>query len=303
MQTLISKLQYHYFEKGEFTDASVTIEQERNEFLKIGMYHNGAFLLYFINEENQTFSHVAKNLSDFNSFISDFFEQKLEGSKLNNQCEWLAQRKQYFITRNFEYRPEPTRHLGLLIEPLFFLIIFSVFSWKQDVALRYSVFIFYLLLYGSVWLLFARYYFFTKHLYLKISRGSDDFCFGKNDEKKKYSKKDILQITFYHNKVSKIPWSGFYTYQIDMKDGTVLKLTNLLIGNFVLGEKFPNVIINDKYKFFPFVKRARSKTADIYPVAVSSIVENCYKCNFFTQVLLFHNGNPQRALASVLKNR
>jgi len=287
MITLVSKVQYQSFEEGEFKDIeyrslpetwqfiqqfpwedqrnnfvvkltspSVTIEQNDNSYLKIGMYHYGKFIAYYLNKRSKLFFVIFDELSEIETLVKLFFENKIQEIKWRKYFEWVFYKKKHFVTNTFEYKLKLASMLRLqsldLICLAFLLVIgVSHIPIMENVS---CLLIFYLVFFGVNWLLFCNYYFFTQKQYLQISRCNDEFYFGKAGSIVCYNKKDIDNIVTISNSGIRIPWGNYYLFIIKFKNGTSIKFTNMLIDAFSFDFKFPNHCICQQSKYIPFVK-------------------------------------------------
>lgn len=291
MDNLVSKFQHYFFEKGEFDNIkvrsfdetlsfinsvsldnerghspigldgpSVTIEHENGTFLKLCIDYNNKFVLYYLNVRDQVFCRSAEDINALTETIYTFFEEGKMDASFKKHRIWSSGNKKHFVTNSFEYKFGIKRFSGLMTEPLIFGIVFGWFSLfdknGQHIMLVISL-VFYLLMYGINWLLLLNYYHFSKHAYIKISKGIDEFYFGKTQETiQKYNKKELERITIYcNNKWRKCPWTAFRKFEINLKDGDCIQFTNLIISydDFIL--KFPDYKMEYKHQFIPGIKK------------------------------------------------
>ena len=70
-----------------------------------------------------------------------------------------------------------------------------------------------------------------------MSRGNDAFYFGNVDNPLKYDKKDILQFTTIRSRGARNQFSGFAIIKREFKNGTILKIPNLLVDYIALENK------------------------------------------------------------------
>ena len=290
---LVSKLQYFFYEVGEFSDienrsleqtidllknypweeqrrssfvsldgASVTIEGRSGSFLKIGLYYHGKFALYLLNRHGKLFMKIADTWEKVLLIVNDFYNSTVREQDFVRYRAWVYSPSRHFVTREFKYSVSFTRVFWFLVLPvsfaLFLLFIIAIsFSGNGFVSGKEGIFpilvLLFMVLSGVKILLFLHYYWFSRRLYLKISKGIDDFHFGKGNIIERYRKQDIESIKEYSNSRTRAPWNDCYIYVIRMKDGKILKLTNLLISSFTFGEKFPNHSVQGVHKFIATV--------------------------------------------------
>src|ERR1700740_3678003 len=134
MPEFISKLQHKTYEKGEFSDEksrgldetielvknfpwdsertltdiqltgpSITIQDEYVNYLKVGLYFNGKFCLYYLDNENHLYEYHAADITEACKTLADFFEGKLDLGKFDKHFFNIGN-EPHFLTSSFEYR-------------------------------------------------------------------------------------------------------------------------------------------------------------------------------------------------------
>ena len=134
MPEFISKLQHKTYEKGEFSDEkvrsldetikliktfpwdaertltdvqltgpSVTIRDEDINYLKVGLYFNGKYCLYYLDSDNHLYEYHAPDIDDACIKVADFFNASLDLQKFEKHFLNVGN-KAYFDTNYFEYR-------------------------------------------------------------------------------------------------------------------------------------------------------------------------------------------------------
>jgi hypothetical protein len=278
MPEFISKPQYKTYERGEFSDEksrsleetlqlikdfpwnqqrgvdiqptgpSVTIQDEYVNYLKIGLYFNGKFCLYYLDSDNHLYEYHTDDLVDACKLVADFFGQKLDLSAFEKHFFNVGNQK-HFVTQYFEYRIKLSRVLMLTS----FLLIIGIMFSVLDIAFIIKVEEFYLILLMSSffglfgYVLFRIYYnaICNRNNYLQISKGNDIFSFGYDEnEITTYNKKDIDTITACEPKGNRNP-NMVSVFEIAFKGGTSIKFSNMLIPDSAFRNKFPEgTIIN-----------------------------------------------------------
>ncbi len=224
--------------------ASVTIEGHSGRFLKAGLYYHGKFILYLLNERKKLFLKIVDTWNELELAVRDFYEN-VPDHDFVKYLEWVRKPSRYFVTKDFGYKVSGKRILRFLALPLGFTILTSPALLlgfnrsKVDIGMIAALTLVFILLVGIKLLLFFNYYWYSRKLYLKISRGIDTFAFGTLGKMEQYSKQDIEWVKEYSCQGQRVPWNDCYVYVIRMKNGKELKLTNLLISSFIFGEKFP----------------------------------------------------------------
>lgn len=292
MKTLISKLQYYYYETGEFSEVeersledtlsfiynfpweqqrneifinlngpSVTIENDTGVFLKLGIDYNRKFILYYLNEKNRIFCRVGKQITEFEEIIRSFFGTGIDESTLHKYRDWLFHKEKHFVTGKFEYGISLGRVFSVTFLPVISTLIFLPIALFGPGERKGMLFVAMMVIpfYLPHCRLFWNYYFHCKDLHFKIAQGTDEFYFGKKGQVKKYNKKDIKTITAFNNHRHKNLWAEFYVFRIEIAGGEVLTLTNFIIGDSRFSSKFPDHNIINKHVFFPLVKKDKFK--------------------------------------------
>ncbi len=293
---LTCKIQYKTFEPGEFTDIkqvdfitavdiiekfpwgeqrdhiaidftcpSVSFEYAPDCILKLSLYYNNKFILYFFNGKHL----YSKSFIDYKaaySFIEYFFKhQSIDFSAFKKETPWFKKVVNHFRTADFVYTVKGKTIYSFFdfgtfmvsIVQLIFLPLFLSYSITKTFNL-YALLLF--LLVFSVWgginyFLLITYYFYSKNKYLQLSKGNDIFLWGEYPGNiKKYSKSDINEIMVRQNEGSRCPWGDFTLTFIFMKDGSFLKIPSTLLDGMNIHFKIPDVPYKVKQTVIPHLK-------------------------------------------------
>lgn len=235
MKTLISKLQYKNYEKGEFnniemrtveetiqlikdypweeqrqlasvelTCPSVTIEHDSGQFLKLGPHFGGKFCLYLSNGRKIS-EKIIQHLEDSFEVITNFYNDK-DISKGFDRLFLVFWPKSHFVTASFQYSCTPEN------------IVESFFNFLA----------------GSEQ---------PKDLHLNLSRGHNNFYFGTEDDYREYFKTDIISINLYKNLYNR-RGSQYAIYEIRFKNGEQIRFPNQLLSETLFYKKFIGQNIN-----------------------------------------------------------
>jgi hypothetical protein len=272
MPEFISKLQHYISEKGEFTDEkvrslvqtieliknftwdeersfadfkitgpSVTIRDEDLNYLKVGLYTDGLFNIYFLDNDNHLYeNHISDIYTIFNE-VSSFFNGQIDPQKYKKHFFNIDNRTN-FITKDFRYKVKLLNVLwsGVLqIIPFLFILLLLV-EQSPNASFNERIFlIILLLLSGAPCAYILNRYLVRSNQTIQISKGNDIFYFAQGINETKYNKNDIDKIIIYQPGGRK-KLHFFYVFEIYFKDGSVLKFSNMLIseGNFM--NKFPD---------------------------------------------------------------
>lgn len=279
MESLLSKVQYRHFEPGEFTgqerrnldelirlieqfpweperdklavsltNPSVTVEGRQADFLKLSLYYNGKFVLYYVNREDQLFTVSLFDLREAYPYLERFFlEPVFRTDNFKKEPTLFQHNQKHFVSKDFTYivnRKSILRYLwstsGLNFGFGVFLLFF--FFWKgvaaNSLTGQFAAGILLLFFGGGMNLVFFfNYYASVKSTVLIMSRGQDLFYFGPKGHLETFSKKDIKLYTVIQPKGSRSPAGEFAVVEIEFIDGRILTIPNLLINEQDLSQK------------------------------------------------------------------
>jgi hypothetical protein len=276
MPEFISKLQYKNYEKGEFSDEksrsieetlqliksfpwdeqrgvdiqltspSVTIQDEYVNYLKVGLYFNGKFSIYYLDSDNHLYEYHADNLDDVYKVVSDFFNLTLDLSPFEKHFFNIGNQK-HFVNGDFTYQVELWRVILLSSFFIVFFVMFAVFAIlfaRTDAPFVVkSIFILLATLFASLLVYIFKRYFMCSDQALEISKGNSVFSLeDNNNNKRTYNKTDIKEIVMYAPGGGRNP-NMFYVFEIYFKDGSVIKFSNMLISNITFQSKFSHDLI------------------------------------------------------------
>ena len=276
MAEFISKLQYKTYEKGEFSDEkarsleetiqliknfpweeqrgsdiqltgpSVTIQNEYVEYLKLGLYFNGKFCLYFYDRNDHLFELHEPNLEDACQIVTDFFNGLSIEEKFDKHFFSIGP-KSHFETSTFEYRVNNTmvffRFLLMIVlsgSAILGTIAFFKLNDAPFLLLLLDIVIDIICLQAFYFM--VRLYLRSKNMYLNILRGRDEFQFGIDNDIVTYSKREIESINTYGqtSRSSRI----FNLMEVIFKNGSAIIIPGIIIEPFTLAEKFLDIKIN-----------------------------------------------------------
>lgn len=278
MSTFISKLQFKYYEKGEFIDEkprnlketldlirsypwdqqrgvdvqptcpSVTIRNEHGKYLKLGNYFGGKFALYMYDHEHHLYELHEPTLDEACQIIEQFFNNSIDKSIFDRHYFALGS-KAHFDTRRFIYRFRFYYFYFLLIYLGFICTTFTIGihadGGNTPKTAIWSV-ICVCVVIGTGLGIFLNHYIKHHGVYLEISSGRDDFYYGKTpDTVQEYNKKDIEKVTVVpqskHN-------SGSST--IRFKDGSSIVLSPMVIDTYTFTNKFRDGMVEYRQPSF-----------------------------------------------------
>ncbi|WP_158799304.1 hypothetical protein [Pedobacter sp. L105] len=281
-----SKVQHKTYEKGEFTDEkdrsladtlelintfpwdmertltavqltgpSVTIRDEDVNYLKIGLFFNGKYCLYYLDNDNHLYEYHAQEMEDVSQMVTNFFNSALDLSLFEKHLINIGN-KAHFETCYFEYRENPWRILMLNVMLLVYAVLltigdvalfFKYSRWPGGLVLGIASVLFYYFIFRIFYNAFV-----NRDNYLQISRGSDVFSFGYTSRTVNvYHKTEIKEIRSYGNRgPSKNP-NLIEAFEIVFKNDETIQFTNMLIGSFDFHSKFQDSMSNPTILFSP----------------------------------------------------
>ncbi|MGN6603015.1 MAG: hypothetical protein ACTHK8_11225 [Ginsengibacter sp.] len=206
-------------------------------------------MLHFFNDQHELFTKSFYQKEDAFSYINNYFESEVfDLSDFKKENTILQHNLIHFVTQDFHYTITGKRVKDYLVNTtgiLFaiFLIlpcvmIFGPRGGLSPVGLA-ALLLFYFSFFGGGLnlLVFWNYYRYAKNKILIMSRGNDSFYFGDLQHPKIYDKKDISRVLFYRPGSYRNPLSSFVVVKIEMKNGQVIKIPNLLVSEYALQDK------------------------------------------------------------------
>ena len=246
----------------QLTCPSVTVEHPSGSFLKIGPYYNGKFCLYLLNRDGLLLHKIVAELEDAITVFVDFFAEKPMTGFVPHG--FVHNSKKYFVKADFEYTVTTRRILYFISYPegffLAFLLILPLVRINPEhffedfiKGLLFTI-LFSVVFVGINFYLFFKYMLFSKNLYLRISKGHDNFFFGTRERTVEYQKSDIIDILIYRNHGQRCFWSGYAVIEVYCKNGDILRFPTLLISE----QLFRNKLAHDQqieqiHKWLPVI--------------------------------------------------
>jgi hypothetical protein len=236
----------------ELTGPSITIKDERGNYLKVGIYYGGRFSLYYLDPKRNFYKYYQINIDKVFVMVTDFFNGQIDLQKFDRH-RFALNAKSYFVTDSFEYRIKAWKVVLLTIFwDMYFipLLAFSIISnfIKVVEPMGFILIIIACLLAIIPVSIFLNAYK-NRNQYLKISRGESTFQFG--DSKTGiivYNKSDIKKIVNYVDKASRSP-NMIEVIEIIFNDDSSIIFTNMLISCITLNYKF-----SDKWSLTPIME-------------------------------------------------
>lgn len=291
MTKLVSKIQYKNFEVGEFieekersyeetielienfpwesqrekividlTNPSITIHGKRNDYLKLAVFFNGKFVVYYLDQKSTLYKKSYFHLQDAYPFIEEFFaSSRFSTAMLKKENTVFKDNLKHFPSQDFRY--EVTRNSGkkyLLSTSsinfgftgvMLFLFLLKFNAQVNFIGALVLSLIIFLIGGGLNLILFFNYYKYAKNLVLIMSKGNDVFIFGSKEHPQRYNKSDIFQVTVSKVNSSRHPVASFVVVTLELSSSPNIEIPNLLIDEYALLIKLDGIPRVDRNKF------------------------------------------------------
>ena len=294
-QKLISKIQYSNFEPGEFIDkrernydevialvkefpwedqrknvvidltvAAITLQVSETNYLKMSLYFNQKFILYFFDGKS-LYSKSFTKVSDTFNDIRIYFNTCNIDSTFKKENILFKALKPHFSSQDFIYKIDKKNLMayldwyGWLFFPSLILSVVVVVSayFKQGgtTALLIMIFLFFALpLMGGINLLLCRnYYRFSKGKVLQLSRGAYSFKYGDKNNPTNYKKADIEYIEIKRNDSTRCGWNNYTLTMLYMKNKEVIKIPSIFLDDTEIRRKIPSTKHVSTRVWIPFI--------------------------------------------------
>jgi hypothetical protein len=291
MTRLVSKIQYNNFEAGEFieekersfeetielienfpwkaqrekivvdlTNPSITIQGKNNDYLKLAVYFNGKFVVYYLDQKNALFKKAIFSIKDAYPLIAEFFKSSCFSiGMLRKENTVFRNNLKHFSTQEFCYELTKDSIIRYLLSTssisfVFTIVMLLLFLLKPSAQINFIgalvlVLIIFFIGGGLNLILFFNYYKYAKDLVLIMSKGNEAFLFGEKEHPRQYNKSDIIQVTVSKVNSSRHPVSSFVVVTLELKSSPSLEIPNLLIDEYMLLNKLDGIPRVDKNRF------------------------------------------------------
>jgi phosphopantetheine adenylyltransferase len=98
----------------------------------------------------------------------------------------------------------------------------------------------------------------NENLTIRLTKGEDIIRVGFRGVKKDLHKGDISTVTVIRNPSYKLPWSDYGYTQVKFKNGDVVNLTNLIIDQFLITDKFAKCDVLMADRIYPAITQRTS---------------------------------------------
>lgn len=247
----------------DLTNPSVTIEGKQGSYLKLATSYNQKFVLRYITAKNTLYNKVIETVNESIPIIQDFYlNATFNFTGFKKQPTLFKNNLMHCITNNFVYGVTLIRIKKFLLKTSLFNLLFGLFLTALVVNDSFEavqtfntvglivIFLFFLTIGGGLNLLvFFRFWKYCKNKQLIISRGNELLSYKEMGEAITYSKQDIEKIIIEGHQNSRSPIAGFAISYIYFKNGSALKIPNLLIDYEDLKHKLYTISVEERNGF------------------------------------------------------
>ncbi len=289
---MLSKVQHQNFEPGEFVDIcyknyheiisliedfpwnkerdriiialtnpSITIEDEKGNYLKLALFFNGKYVLHYFDKEQHLYT---KSFTDYRGaypYIQSFLEEgKLNLKDFKKEYTWNQHNLIHFATKDFHYFLTKGKVRKFMWGQNFAsLLCTSIIAFIVILAihrLQYATAFFLIIVSSPFWvfnlLLSSNYYNYAKRKMLYMTKGENVFYYGDKSAPTKYNKEDILKVVEHAVRGRNVA-NGFSFLKIHFENGDTIKIPNILVNNSELRNKLYmcNIILSGR----PYMKK------------------------------------------------
>jgi hypothetical protein len=285
MPEFISKLQHYISEKGEFTGEkvrnlsqtielinnftweeerpfddfnitgpSVTIQDENFNYLKIRLYQDNMFNVYYLDNNNHLYECQVANLEATCVEVTNFFKGQIDLQQYNKHLFNIGNRIN-FLSKSFIYKANlwETVSSCLSVFVLLFFAILMLFELSPTAPFSNKLILISIIVLtgGMLAYIFVKYFSYLGKS-IQISKGDDIFYFNDGLTTTQYDKNNIEQIIIYTTGSGTRKPLYFHVFEIHFNDGSLLKFSNMLISNANFRQKFPAdiIVFSNKWAFF-----------------------------------------------------
>lgn len=237
--------------------------------------HSGkeVFEAYFLKPDQKFLFHKKSRIDLINNTFSAFMdrdflwlEKNLNKTKHENQLI-----RKLILSKDFSYELTPTRLwnqinqtvlLGIPLGLTFSIVAIVTMTKLQsgtlmDILLP-LVFLMGLMLWLPGLIIHRQYKRDNENLKIRLTKGEDIIKVEFEGMKKDLHKDDISTVTVVRNPWYKLPWSDYGYTQVKFKNGDIVNLTNLIIDQFLMTDKFPKCNLLTAERVYPTITQGTS---------------------------------------------
>ena len=224
----------------QLTGPSVTIINENGDYLKVSLYFNGKFCLYFLDHSGHIYEYHAPDMETACGLVTDYFNGTLNLQKFDKHLIDVGARK-HFKSKNFDYTVNHTSFyvsLFVFMALMLFMVVVLIPVIIKDGAVIISIaFAVATIVIVAAAINWFKTYLKSKNMFLHLSKGNNIFRLGEKDAINTYNKADIKAITI--SNVAKN--QKLAIYNITFNNDTSIRFSGLLIPHYDFINKFPGI--------------------------------------------------------------
>lgn len=245
--------------KVAMTNPSVTIDRNDKDYLKLSLFYNGKFVLYYLDQKKVLFTKSYSDLVTSFKDIKCYFESShFDTSDFKKQNTLTDNNEEHFVTKNLSYEVSKRKAKAYLLSTSvinfsFAVLMLLIFMFKRTTELN----IFAIMLLSSCTfymggglniIVFFNYYFYSRDKILIMSKGNNISYFGKTGDVTQYDKADILSLEVSRVRGSKHPLASFSITTIELSDGRYLDIPNIFLNKSDLHHKLSQIPTSETYR-------------------------------------------------------
>ncbi|MFM2385945.1 MAG: hypothetical protein RL660_702 [Bacteroidota bacterium] len=236
------------------TGPSVIIEGDDGSYLKYACYYNKQYALYYYNSRKELFVKSLNNSADAKAYIAAYFTQdEFDVSAFRKENTFARNISKHFISKSFKYTTSTKSNFVFFVhQTILDLISVAIICYCSTLGQSFeninfiglAALIFIVLLVVGFWtklILFIEHQRIARGKCLILSKGSSTFSYGDEFDMSVYDKSFIREYIIKQKQGQRSFTRGFALTGLILKDGSVIKLPNLLISEDEVIEKLPTV--------------------------------------------------------------
>jgi hypothetical protein len=247
------------------------------DFLKLTTFYNNKFQLLYLNLSGKEFGKTIRFIPDATPFIEAFFNGLVEATDFKPQRNLLSRRSNY-LTRDFLYAPTKRQLIWFALTRTD-LWIFALMLWMfaiiwiihllsvpspplMSILIPAVIGFLPIITIGIYILIFVfNHSKYTKGYSIQISKGDRRFLYGLKGAMRPYHKADIREIIIKGSTNARSPiYNGIRFAKLTFRNGEVIIIPKMLIGNGSLSEKFAECPVRNVSKS-PYIRKRDFKPA------------------------------------------
>ncbi len=244
--------------KISLTNPSITITGKNGDHMKVAVFYNQKYVLYYYNKKQELFTKSFIDIKSSFDDIRNFFDLPMfDAAGFHKEKTWFQHNLKHFVTKDFHYLVTPvsiqkylckTSGVNFLTSAVLIILMVVKLHSLSIIPILFTLVIMFLIGGGVNLIFFFNYYNHLKGKMLIMSKGNNNFFFGSKENPVMFHKDNILFYTTIKVRSGRSLLSAFSIVEIEMMDGTCLKIPNLLVDQYELENKLSGIPNEIKYK-------------------------------------------------------